>query len=330
MGRIFIAEPLRYKLANNIMLQCKDVLNKSKIYGTIKDYRDLKLIFDLKYNPDKFSFSFIDFTSFDVIRLDKRREAMISLSKEYEFLAIARDNSVGQELVQLGYFPVAICRNDGIIKQAYQNRMDDITFSKYNKMLNKYNNYDDIHNFWVDSILRNKIRDNLIYAKNYRFNNTVNANMNLFIDIKNIIREYWMSFYIAYQIGHKLSNGYTNSLEEKGFIACNNTAYVIASMLQLIFDSKSLIYLDKLIAKRKTNIAKLNIAKREIQKNNLIIIEDIVATGREVDMLYILTRLLDGYINRAASVIKYSFAKTRLLDVEKDLTSLINLDTMEI
>jgi len=110
---------------------------------------------------------------------------------------------------------------------------------------------------------------------------------NRWIDIKGLGRDPEKSFYIAYQIGYFLSKGYTDvELKEiDGFIVANNNAVSLASLLSIFF-AKPLFIIDKLGPSPRINPKWLIEIGHALEGKKLIIIEDVISTGREVDLLY--------------------------------------------
>ena len=110
---------------------------------------------------------------------------------------------------------------------------------------------------------------------------------NKWIDIKGLVRDPEKSFYIAYQIGYFLSKGYTDVelKETDGFIVANNNAVSVASLLSIFF-AKPLFIIDKLGPSPRVNPKWLIEIGHALEGKKLIIIEDVISTGREVDLFY--------------------------------------------
>lgn len=120
------------------------------------------------------------------------------------------------------------------------------------------------------------------------------------IDMKPVLQDPENAFSIAYELGFMLSNGYQDELKGLNAFACsNNTGLILASFLSLIF-SKELIMID-----RAGPLPRLS-AKTfpEIVGLNICLVEETIATGREVDLASLFIQMKGATLTDIITVFK--------------------------
>ena len=109
-----------------------------------------------------------------------------------------------------------------------------------------------------------------------------------------------------------LTHGYRDQLIEDAFVVANNTSYVMAIFLNKIFSDKELVIVDRIgvyPSLTRTTIVTL----QGIQGKRLCMIEDVVSTGREVDLVYLLSFLQGGGVGRVICLFDLEIASPLLL-----------------
>ena len=120
------------------------------------------------------------------------------------------------------------------------------------------------------------------------------------IDMKPVLQDPENAFSIAYELGFLLSNGYQDELNGLNAFACsNNTGLILASLLSLIF-SKELIMID-----RAGPLPRLSTKTfPEIAGWNICLVEETIATGREVDLASLFIQMKGAILTEVITVCK--------------------------
>ncbi|MDO8848378.1 MAG: hypothetical protein Q7W51_08350 [Coriobacteriia bacterium] len=139
---------------------------------------------------------------------------------------------------------------------------------------------------------------------------------NMWIDVKTLLQESSFAFFAAYQIGYRLSRGYRDEFPEDAIVASNNTAYVLASLLQALFSHKQLVMIDRLgPLPDLTELWLLGLER--IGAKRLCWIEDVMSTGRELDMTQLVVRQYNAEVTQAVCLFDLEVAKSRLMSPSK-------------
>jgi len=154
---------------------------------------------------------------------------------------------------------------------------------------------------WVDSILKpllENARRHLpsgepIELPSKRF-------VSEWIDMKPVLQDPDDAFSIAYELGFVLSNGYQDEMRELDAFACsNNTGLILSSHLSLIF-AKELLIIDRAgpLPKLPTRVFP------DIAGLNICLVEETIATGREVDLASLFIRMKGATLTKILAVCK--------------------------
>ncbi len=187
----------------------------------------------------------------------------------------------------------------------------DKDFNPANGLALSFKNYIEFKLRYIENRILQWVKEAVICPKNNQFITLQDGTRaNIWIDIKGILQDPEKSFYIAYQIGYLLSKGFTifELKEVDGFIVANNNALPIASLLSIFF-AKSLFIVDKLGPSPRVNPKWLIEMKDKLEGKRLIIIEDVISTGREVDLLYFFLIYHRVEVKKIISVIDLQCAK---------------------
>ena len=120
------------------------------------------------------------------------------------------------------------------------------------------------------------------------------------IDMKPVLQDPENAFSIAYELGFLLSNGYQDELKGLDAFACsNNTGLILASLLGLIF-SKELIIIDRAGPLPRFSTKTFP----EIVGLKICLVEETIATGREVDLASLFIQMKGATLTEVITVCK--------------------------
>ena len=192
---------------------------------------------------------------------------------------------------------------------------ENFTLSDTNTNDLEINNYREFKLKYIEQKILQWIKEATIKSKNNELITLQDGTKaNMWIDIKSLLEDPEKSFYIAYQIGYLISKGYVD-LELKGidgFIVANNNSLPIASLLSIFFE-KTLFIVDKLGPSPRI-IPKWLIEMRDkLEGKKVIVIEDVISTGREVDLLYFFLIYHRAEVKKIISVVDLLCARPVLL-----------------
>jgi len=136
--------------------------------------------------------------------------------------------------------------------------------------------------------------------------------VNMWFDVKGLLEDPKDQLFIAYQLGYLLTNAYTNKIDEDGFIVSNNNAWALASVLSRIVEKeneKKIYIVDRLGPSPRINIKWLQEIGQEINGKRLVIVEDLISKGREVDLLYFFLDYIGVRVKRVISLFNLEIAE---------------------
>ncbi len=271
------------------------------------------------YTSNSNNLIFLDFLPLMSLGTRTRLHKLEELYDDIPFVVIAKEGIVFERLKTLKNISLIICDNE--------NKVTNLYFSgKWKKSLSKLVpkriSVDDsilaFHNQYIENYLIDIIPTSLRTPpkktrqhKSQPFSDGTWAN--LWIDVKAILNNPEVSFFIAYQMAYLLTNAFSKDIQEHGFVVGNNTAYVLASFLQLIFDNKELIMIDRLgpyPKLSKTRLIDLGIAEGK----RYCMVEDVISTGRELDLTHLIVYLNDSFIERVITLFDLEVASSRLIN----------------
>jgi hypothetical protein len=134
-----------------------------------------------------------------------------------------------------------------------------------------------------------------------------------FLSMKRVLGSSRVGFRLAYELGYELSDGYSTQLDDLGYFACSNdTGLIVASYLASIF-AKNLLVLDHLGPVSHLRYDRFH--KRE-SRPAVCLVEELVATGREVDMSALLLGLTGSELRSIAVVVKIGPSEPQCVSVQ--------------
>lgn len=314
-ANLLFIEPLLDKIKQQVVKGEENALKKSlTLYGTGLDITQLiKTIKHAKYN--KRQLILLDLSPFMAIGTQTRLHKLERAYNQFPFIVIAKQAVVLEQFTMFSKISTIVCDVDNkIIEIALNGKWKNLLREAIGRKLKKDDNLVDLHAEWLENKFLEMIQKCIQKPPNgTRFLPLHDgAWANKWIDVKSIISSPELVFFIAYQMGYHLTQGYSRMLDVDGFIVGNNTAYILASFLRTIFEDKDLIVIDKLgpfPQLSKTRLYGLG----ELENKNLCLVEDVISTGRELDLIYLLTFLSKGEIKKVISLFNLEIAHSRLL-----------------
>jgi orotate phosphoribosyltransferase len=135
---------------------------------------------------------------------------------------------------------------------------------------------------------------------------------NYWLDVKRIIGKTELGLEIAYHIARELSADFLEPTDGTTLVVGNDTAAVLATHLRLVLGSKvSVAVFDRLGPF--PYLAKPRIASFPPLGTKAVIIEDVVSTGREVDLIALLALVNGSEITRVLTVYDLEVAEPLLV-----------------
>lgn len=302
VNRYIIVEPHMQRTKNNLMSgQNRSVF----ISGTIKD-DEISLLEEISKNQSKILL--IDL--FPYCRLGSGRiEILKNLFNDKKIYFILRKDTFEDEFKNYNLPYLLFDENFKLIEKSFANIEINQNYKKFKL---KY----------IEAKLLEWVKDAIVTQPGNRWITLQDGTKaNKWIDIKGLVRKPERLFYLAYQIGYLLSKGYIDiELKEiDGFIVSNNNALSIASLLSIFFN-KQLFIIDKLGPSPRINPDWLNEMREKLNGKKLIIIEDVISTGREVDLLYFFLIYHRVEVKLVISIIDLNCAHPVLLQQNKILS----------
>lgn len=322
-GITFI-EPLLTKIQTLLKEGQKNCLERSiTLFGTESDMEALAESIKKQYEADKTKVLIIDFTPLLSLGTQTRLHILETLFNQAPFFVVAKHGIVFEQIKTLKNIPTVVC-NDNHKIVLFTGDSNKTSRRIINREFKTGENVFQKHQDWVQNklldIIPNSIRKPPPGTRYLPLHDGAWAN--LWIDVKSILKDPNIAFFIAYQIGYLLTRGYTENLIEEGFIVGNNTAYIIASFLNQIFYKKDLVIIDRLGPY--PHLSKMRLIGLEtIGGKKLCMVEDVISTGRELDMIQLVAYLNKAEISKAVCLFNLDIASSRLV-AEDTILSLCN------
>jgi len=324
MKEIHIIEPLLEKIRALLLTEPfeKHRLQKAlSLYGAEEDFKSLSKVPE-KARDNKKTLILVDFTPIMSLGTKTRLNELIKIYQAHHFIAVAKEGTVLYNLKSLGKIPVAICEEDYTISDLLLPPGETETPLVSDCKSLKGKNFLTLHSEWVNktlsAIIPKTIREPPEGRRYVRLSDDTWANV--WIDVKSILTNPETSFFIAYQMGYLLTEGYSRSIGEEGFIVGNNIAYILATFLQQIFDDKKIIIIDHVGPYPSLSKTKLLGLDEKLGEGKFIMVEDVISTGRELDLLYLLVFLSRGEIERAVCFLNLEVASPVVFDPKRVFT----------
>lgn len=163
----------------------------------------------------------------------------------------------------------------------------------------------------IEAILKTAIRRPPAGRRYIRLSDDTSANV--WLDVKSVLRDPNAAFMLAYHAGYELTSGYSKPLPEDGFLVGNNTSFVLACLLQEICCDKEVIVLDRLGPFPHLTPLRLIGYERQLKGKTFCIIEDVISTCREIDLITMTAFFLGGSVTRALALFDFEIGSSLLL-----------------
>ena len=252
--------------------------------------KDIQRIHSLLAEGKKKGTVLIDFTPFSNLGTESRYEKMKKWDWKGAYVVV-RDGPLVGEFKKNG-IPMLIDDKRSKVTQSFS------TLENMTKV-----NYANLHGKYVEKKLLKLLNKNI--RKPQRKVDWIKLKdgegVNMWFDIKGVIEDPKNLLFIGYQLGYLLTDAYSTYIKEDGFIVSNNNAWALASLLATRFE-KELYIVDRLGPSPRVNIKWLQEIGYNINGKRLIIVEDLISTGREVDLLYFFLDYIGVEVRRIISL----------------------------
>lgn len=345
---MLVIDPLKYKI-HNLLIQGESfpLNNARQGYGTKEDIEELLSIINDNVENREIKYFFVDFTPFD--RIGHFKDVFIpgiNKIKTSTPVIMIMSDTVYLEALQWKsdiFAVIVVFSEEGEIKEIINKEK----FSKgiiqliENQLLITKNNYVNIKEFRVEPRDRNLSSllfkqgcldipcrsddiDTIKYISgNYYRVMHNNMLVTCYINLKKIGSDIKLLTTIAYEIVLELSNFFISNADESDsfdyLITTNNTALMIASVVQAIIE-KPVIAIDRLGPIPSSQLHSENLRKR-LKGKKLIVIEEVTATGNEVDRAILFLHNLGAVLERIIAVYNLEVGSS-MLAKKDDLISL--------
>lgn len=257
----------------------------------------------------------VDLTPFPSLGAEKRVATFLDASRDLKFMAVVR-SSVAYDLLKDASHIASVLLDDESYKPKeavfpgparnrlrtfYKTNMEPLDFIAFRRALAEAE---------LLAMSAQFVRRPPPGARYVQLHDRAWANQ--WIDVKAILREPRKGFYLAYLMGYLLTRGYTADLDEDSLIVTNNIAYVLAVYLARIIENRPLVMIDRLGPFPRLTPMRVD-AIENLRQKRFCLVEDVVSTGREVDMAALLAVLRDAEIRRAVCVFDLEVARPRLV-----------------
>lgn len=313
--RYVLVEPLLER-AQELVANCEEhALEQAlTLFGTARDVGRLEAAIRIA-GRDASVLPVVDMTPFQSTGAQSRLKGLSSLYAEVPFLLLARQRFALEQFEWVAGVTCAVCdENHQIIEIVNPGDGRQSNRFRIHPALVRGGDILQLHSAWVEQrlleLIPNAVREPENGMRYLELHDGAWANK--WLDVKSLLRTPSVAFFTAYEVGYALTDGYSRDLDEDVIVASNNTAFVIASLLQQLFDHKQLVMIDRLGPV--PNIARLWLLGLDrVDNKRICMIEDVMSTGREVDMTEIIARVHHAEISRAISMFDLEVASSRLV-----------------
>lgn len=165
-------------------------------------------------------------------------------------------------------------------------------------------------------------------SQNSRFSLPDGTSANLWIDVKSILSDPSVAFEFAYYCAYFLTNGfrydYAKNKEERSYdslVVGNNTAFLLGCFVQRILPKLELFMIDRLGPFPRVSTIGVFQKYEKMRGKNILILEDVVSTGREIDLITLFGYLHDANVNNALCIFNLQVMNSVFFD-PKNIVSL--------
>ena len=318
MNIVYI-EPLRIKMASLLGDGEGSILNKSQaLFGSEEDIASLCRTIETSFARLGRNALLVDMTPLLALGTQSRLQKLLDLTASIPFFVAANQDVIAQHPLLFKNVSVVVTDDHHRIVSTYvTQRWRRKLAVVADRDLPKGACLKSLHDKWVNVVLvqsaKEAIRLPSIGTKFLRLHEGAWAN--LWIDVKRIIADPEMAFFIAYQIGYALSDGYSKPLKADALIVGNNTAYCLATLVHRIFDTIGLVMIDRLGPIARLPEAFL-LGLDQINRKRLCMIEDVISTGREIDLMQMLIYLQNATLFNVVCLFDLEISRPRLVSTK--------------
>jgi len=316
MAKIIIIEPLRYRMAFLLKNGERSILSKSQaLFGTEEDIATLCSEIDNAHSHKPPRAIVVDMTSLLTCGTQTRLQSIVSLAQRIPFLLVAKRDLLAQypSLVK-SVSAVVLSEGGKVIDSAIQNKWKRSLEPVIKQYLSNGRDFLEVHSEWSESvfmsIVKGAVRVPPVGDKLLPLHEGAWANK--WIDVKQLLHDPNMAFFIAYQMAYIATHGFSAPLEADAIVVGNNTAYCMATLIHHIFDYLDLIVIDRLGPFARLPEAFL-LGLERINRKRLCMVEDVISTGREIDLMQMLIYLEGAQLTTVVALFDLEISRCRLV-----------------
>lgn len=136
---------------------------------------------------------------------------------------------------------------------------------------------------------------------------------NKWINLKQIVADPRTVSELAYYLARDLTGDFAEEIPENGYVVGNNTSLVLATYLQRIIGGKRRIHVIDRLGPF-PHLSKLRMGEsRKLVGKSLLLVEDVISTGRETDLVSLFCFLNNASVVRVASIYDLGVARSLLM-----------------
>jgi hypothetical protein len=321
-NNIVVIDPLFEHLRNLIQEGITNSLNRSiALYGNERDMDKLQQLISKVASHNENKKVLVDLSPLPSLGAQKRFSSLLELNEKIPFIVAVRASMALEQLQLLKNISVLVTDDETgqIIDTNFCGKDSKKTKALFRSYIGEKTIFD-IRKQYFEGYLLNVSQEYIRLppdgSRYIKLHDDTWANQ--WIDVKAILRKSETALLIAYQMGYALTEGYTKEVNEDVFIVGNNTAYILGLFLNRIFENKELVVIDRLGPFPNFSFLHSNIL-RQLNRKQVCIVEDVNATGREIDLLTLLALSNNAEVKRSICVFDLECAATRFLNDEENL-----------
>ncbi len=257
----------------------------------------------------------VDLSPLPSLGAQKRFSSLLELNKRIPFIVVVRSSMALEQLQLLNNISVIVTEDETgkIIKSNFYGIDGDEIRSIFQNSTNS-NSIVEIRKDYFSHMLMNHSKDYIRLpphgSRYIKLHDDTWANK--WLDVKEILKDSNLALLIAYHMGYSLTDGYNKELDEDMFVVGNNTAYILGLFLNRIFEDKRLVIIDRLGPFPNFSTFNANVL-RLLNRRQVCIVEDVNATGREIDLMTLLVLSNNAEVKRSICVFDLECAVSRFL-----------------
>lgn len=305
---VSVIEPLLSKLRKLVKAGEKHCLTQAlTLFGSESDISELCEVIRRETNAQRTVL--VDLSPFESLGTKPRLTPLVNAFARNPFVVLVRMGLALEQLKELGKLALIVLDETGSVVRTTGMRR------KWAGSLGRPKTIYDARHRWVEKRIVAEAKDAVrlppVGRRYLHLSDGTWANQ--WIDVKSILRNPEAAFSVSYQLGYLLTDGYSRPLVEDGFVVGNNTAYILGGFLQHIFEDKDLLVIDRLGPFPQLSGTRLTGMHDRVAGRKFCVVEDVVSTGREVDLVSLLLFAHTAKVLRAVALFDLGIASPLLI-----------------